>query len=513
MTKSKGLGRALIFSCFLVLGGVFYPFSAFAIFIDDFLVNDTLREDLEEYPQIACDSAGNFVCLWVDYTGLDLPGEKWHGTIFIQGYDSQGNVRFGPKVMPTDSNRVLAKPALYVRPGGDFVIACSDYWNWPNDSTKTKINIQRYDINGNEIENRISFFFSDSSVGLPDESIVYSVTSDSSGRIIATWKSGSPTQAWAQIFGTDNNPLISPFKINGSDGNITASVGYNPVVVSYPCGKFVVSFWSPANGYFQALARIYNSDGTTLTNFILLSCDTIPITPGCEGPPNCNVSDNPDIDIVDGKNFMVTYSACGDEDENYVYLRVFDSLGNPVTSNRKINEGSAYTYFVCPEISCDGKGNCVVIWGDSRNLFWNGDLFIQRLDSLGNPIGSNHRVNNDIGQARLSNLEVVTNGKQVYSIWGDSRDFSNWHFDLYAQVMDLEKVGVFTPGDGTLDEKVNVQDIIYLVRYVFQGGRIPVSERWISDVTGDCKVNLADVIYLVNYVFKGGSAPQVGCAN
>ena len=55
-------------------------------------------------------------------------------------------------------------------------------------------------------------------------------------------------------------------------------------------------------------------------------------------------------------------------------------------------------------------------------------------------------------------------------------------------------------GDGT----IGVDDVFYLVNYLFAHGPLPVGP---SDVDGDYKLDVADVFYLVNYLFAGGDPP------
>ncbi len=62
------------------------------------------------------------------------------------------------------------------------------------------------------------------------------------------------------------------------------------------------------------------------------------------------------------------------------------------------------------------------------------------------------------------------------------------------------------PGDANADSKVNLQDIIFKVNYLFKGGTKP-NPICGGDDNADTKVNLQDLIYEVNYLFKGGAAP------
>jgi hypothetical protein len=62
-------------------------------------------------------------------------------------------------------------------------------------------------------------------------------------------------------------------------------------------------------------------------------------------------------------------------------------------------------------------------------------------------------------------------------------------------------------GDVNNDSKLNSQDIIYLVNYLFKSGASPIPSQEIADVNNDENVTSEDVIYLVNHIFKSGPAP------
>ncbi|HPS79899.1 MAG TPA: SUMF1/EgtB/PvdO family nonheme iron enzyme, partial [Thermoanaerobaculaceae bacterium] len=59
-------------------------------------------------------------------------------------------------------------------------------------------------------------------------------------------------------------------------------------------------------------------------------------------------------------------------------------------------------------------------------------------------------------------------------------------------------------GDVNGDGAVNVQDVFYLINYLFAGGPPPVGDR---DVNRDAALNVQDVFFLINHLFAGGAAP------
>jgi predicted secreted hydrolase len=73
------------------------------------------------------------------------------------------------------------------------------------------------------------------------------------------------------------------------------------------------------------------------------------------------------------------------------------------------------------------------------------------------------------------------------------------------------------PGDANGsggDPAVDIDDIVYLINYVFGGGPSPVGDLCCGDANGsqgDPPVDIDDIVYLINYVFGGGPAPVHVC--
>jgi hypothetical protein len=80
-----------------------------------------------------------------------------------------------------------------------------------------------------------------------------------------------------------------------------------------------------------------------------------------------------------------------------------------------------------------------------------------------------------------------------------------------AQELYNDNFFVFLPGDVNSNGVVNIEDVVYLLNYVFIGGP-PPSPLKSGDVNRDCVVDIEDVVYLINYFFINGPPPQVGCA-
>jgi hypothetical protein len=75
--------------------------------------------------------------------------------------------------------------------------------------------------------------------------------------------------------------------------------------------------------------------------------------------------------------------------------------------------------------------------------------------------------------------------------------------NLIALNQALSELGVdFSCGDVNRDGVVNVGDIVFMVKYLFQGGPAPEARR--GDVNADGSVDLADIMTIQNRIFRNG---------
>jgi hypothetical protein len=69
---------------------------------------------------------------------------------------------------------------------------------------------------------------------------------------------------------------------------------------------------------------------------------------------------------------------------------------------------------------------------------------------------------------------------------------------------------VYVPGDADGSSDVDIDDVVYLIGYIFSGGPAPDPlETGDADCSDD--VDIDDVVYLINYIFAGGPAPGETC--
>jgi len=61
-------------------------------------------------------------------------------------------------------------------------------------------------------------------------------------------------------------------------------------------------------------------------------------------------------------------------------------------------------------------------------------------------------------------------------------------------------------GDPNRDESININDVVYIITYVFKSGPSPDPPES-GDANCDARVNVADAVFLINYIFAGGPEP------
>ncbi|MEW6329257.1 MAG: putative Ig domain-containing protein, partial [Candidatus Micrarchaeota archaeon] len=64
----------------------------------------------------------------------------------------------------------------------------------------------------------------------------------------------------------------------------------------------------------------------------------------------------------------------------------------------------------------------------------------------------------------------------------------------------------FVCGDATGNGFVEIDDVIYLINYLFRNGPVPLP-LMSGDANNDGEVDISDIVYVINYLFYGGPAP------
>jgi hypothetical protein len=67
------------------------------------------------------------------------------------------------------------------------------------------------------------------------------------------------------------------------------------------------------------------------------------------------------------------------------------------------------------------------------------------------------------------------------------------------------------PGDADGSGFVDIDDVVYLITYIFSSGPPPTPEDCCGDANGSGFVDIDDAVYLISYIFAGGPPPVEIC--
>ena len=171
-------------------------------------------------------------------------------------------------------------------------------------------------------------------------------------------------------------------RVNACDIPDLCSLGvYSPCISMKPNGRFIVSW----DHLFSGL-RIYNSDGTALTDVIVPSCDDSLPKYCIDSEPNCVYGFTARTSMDSLGNFIFACNGCdGTSQSGYQpYIRLFDSLGTPLTPNITIDElDTSWSTYSAPKTALMNDSEYVVVWTDRGNDPGDplGDVFLKRYKS------------------------------------------------------------------------------------------------------------------------------------
>jgi hypothetical protein len=132
-----------------------------------------------------------------------------------------------------------------------------------------------------------------------------------------------------------------------------------------------------------------------------------------------------------------------------IYGQRFDASGIPIGGNFKMNDDVGSSQQHAPKVSISAAGWFVVTWYDNRS--GNDDIFVQRFDSSAHAIGPNIRVSSDATNSRQAFPDIAADGSEHFTVvWVDWRNgVYPSNPDIYARRFDTS----LTPL--TADTKIN----------------------------------------------------------
>ena len=204
-------------------------------------------------------------------------------------------------------------------------------------------------------------------------------------RFVVVWESNGNSQdpgsygIFARVLSIDGTPQTGEFRINGT----TLGDQVDPSVAWLSPGEFVVT-WSgvgqgDANNVF---ARKFNASGTAVSGEIRVNNFVV------------GIQQHPVVASLASGGFQVAWSGAGADDAIGIYSRLFDSAGNPVAGQFRVNTSNSAIEGQ-PSIARDRTNQVVIVWEATLNsLDSSGSAIIgRRFDLNGNALGPEFLIN------------------------------------------------------------------------------------------------------------------------
>ena len=353
-------------------------------------------------PSLSCGPDGGFVAAWVDIGSAN--------DIYARRFDPSGNP-LGPsfKVNEDKGTRPHISPSVSVGESGKFVVVWEDYRGLDSD-----IYAQRFDSAGNELGSNILV----NSDSLDEDQYSPRVSMGKSDGFMVAWvdlRSGIQ-DVFARIFSSGGTPETSVFRV---DTALVSEPREDPWVGSDTTGRHVIAWTDYASSFPVIHTQRFDSLGQATESKLTISDQ------GATGERH-----DPTLSAEPSGAFVVCWM--DKRNLNYdIYARTVTSYGFLQQESDSVNDDSSGAKQMSPKIATKSDGGFIVVWEDFRNN--RSDIYLKRFDSDGEPLGDDLRVNDDSGNIYhgLPDIACDKSGNSV-AVWEDARE----GLDIYAQLVD-----------------------------------------------------------------------------
>ncbi len=323
----------------------------------EFRVN-TYTTVVQSQPDVASDSAGNFVVVW----NSDTQDGSGFG-VFGQRYASSG-APLGPEFrVNTYTTDIQGNPDVTSDSAGNFVVV---WHSETQDGLSYGVFGQRYASSGAPLGPEFPVnTYATANQGNS------SVASDSSGNFVVTWISytqdGSSYGIFGQRYASSGAPLGPEFRVN------TYTTGYqqNPSVAVDTAGNFVVVWRSYQDGSaVGSFGQRYASSGTPLGPEFRVNT----YTTGGQGYPT--------VAADTAGNFVVVWRSYSQDGSLFgVFGQRYASGGTPLGPEFRVNTYTTNNQSFS-SVAADSFGNFVVVWQSFGQDGSNNGVFGQRFGPI-----------------------------------------------------------------------------------------------------------------------------------
>jgi hypothetical protein len=248
---------------------------------------------------------------------------------------------------------------------------------------------------------------------------------DSSGNHIVVWISTPQDDGiagiYARRFDPSGIPAIEEFQVNTYWGPHD-----HPDVAMGSLGNFVVvseNYWIEGPVSSAVIARVFDLSGESLGPEFMVNQRTDDF----QGAPV--------VGIDSLGRFVVAWQSWGQDGDGFgIYARLFDSLGNPLGTEFRVN-----TYIsgdqIQPAVAMEETGEFVVVWTSSAQDGDQSGVYAQRFDRTGAPLGQEFQVNVS-SLARQEHPDVSKDALGNYVVCWQRYAFNQEGYAVYARTFD-----------------------------------------------------------------------------
>ncbi len=366
----------------------------------EFQVNTHTTRDQAD-PDIAVDANCGFVVVWRSY-GQDGSSNGIFGQRFDTNYSPAGD-EFQVNSIITGNQ---TEPAVAIDAAAGFIVT----WRGPGiaDPNREDIFARWFDPNGSPVTDDIQI-----NNDTPGRHICPRVAINHIGVSIIVWESVDyPEEGDRTICGRLFDRIGMEF---GDEFIISGEMSpcRYPDVAMDPNGNFVV-VWMVDKSSNSIMAGLFSADGSAKKEPFKVNTITF------------NSVTKPSIAIDETGCFIVTW----DGDPNLasmddIHARIFDPNGTALSEQFIVNTTIEQAQ-QNPRVAMNGPGEFVIVWDSRTDPNVNErDIFGQRFDSFGEPIGNEFQLNTTIeADQRYPAVAIGSDGRFV-TVWqSDEQDGS-----------------------------------------------------------------------------------------
>ncbi|MAT16783.1 MAG: hypothetical protein CMJ46_16110, partial [Planctomyces sp.] len=387
---------------------------------DEFQVN-TYSINHQWEPSISVADSGRFVISWHS-NGQD---GDFYG-IFARQFDADGNAIGEEFQVNTFATGSQTDPAVALNNDGDMLVT----WRSTGPSgDNVDIYGQRFDANGNKLGSE--FLVNSYVTGLQ---IAASVAFNNFGDAVTVWTSadqdGDNYGVYAQRYSLSDRGATAV----GRERQVNTNASLNQIIdqdqrtVAISANGSYVAVWASDEqdgDRYGVFAQLFDADGNAS---------------GPEFQVNTYTTENqayPSVAMTDSGEFVVSWSSRNQDSSSYgIFARRYDAAGNAISGEFQVNTSTAGSQNYS-SVALANTGEFVICWesdpgdGSFRNIY------AQRYDANGDPIGSEFLINTTTAQVQSHSGIAMTDAGDFVITWMSSlQDGSGW--GIYAQKFDSD---------------------------------------------------------------------------